>query len=106
MLPGVTGIVGVQPANGDYGWIRLRLDDLGLNQPFGAPLANGPLGDGLNYADKITVIDWAYEDSGAAIHAGATGQTVPEPSSLALLAAGALGLGAFRVRKAQRTAAR
>jgi hypothetical protein len=100
--PGATGIVGVQLRSGDYGWIRLRVDDLGLNQPFSTILAGagGAIGNGLNYPDKITVIDWAYEDSGAAIHAGA----VPEPSSLALLAAGAAGVSAFRRRKAAKTA--
>lgn len=97
---GVTGIAGVQLASGNYGWIRLKLEDLGLNQPF-ATLLGAPLGDGQNYADKITVIDWAYEDNGAPIHAGDNGQTVPEPSALALLAAGAAGIGAFRRRKAE-----
>ena len=101
---GVTGIAGVKLANGDYGWIRLRLDDLGLNQPFSTLLGGNSLGDGKNYPDKITVIDWAYDNSGATIHAGATGQAVPEPSSLALLAAGAMGISAFRRRKAAKTA--
>lgn len=95
-----TGIAGFKLSNGDFGWIRLKLEDLGLNQPFSDLLGGTPLGDGLNYPDKLTVIDWAYEDSGAAIHAGDTGQTVPEPSSLALLAAGATGISAFRRRKA------
>jgi hypothetical protein len=47
-----------------------------------------------------TIVDWAYEDSGAGILTGAG--IVPEPSSLALgcLAAGAAGLVAWRKRKA------
>jgi len=102
---GTTGFVGFRLTNGDYGWIRVRLDDTGLQQPFKDLLGSmglGPLGDGENYPDKLTVIDWAYDDSGAPIHVGdtgGTGGTAPEPSSLALLAAGALGLAAFRRRK-------
>ncbi len=43
---------------------------------------------------------WAYEDSGDSIFAGDMGTPiVPEPSSMALFAAGAAGLSAFRKRK-------
>lgn len=99
---GTTGFVGIRLGSGNYGWIRLRLDDLGLNQPFSTLLSGSPLGNGANYIDKLTVIDWAYETSGGAIAAGATSSAVPEPSSLALLAAGAAGLAAFRRRKVER----
>jgi hypothetical protein len=98
---GTTGFVGIQLGSGNYGWIRLRLDDLGPNQPFATTLAGGgllPIGNGQGYIDKVTVVDWAYDDSGAAIRAG----QIPEPGSLALLAAGAAGIGAFRRRKAAR----
>lgn len=63
-----------------YGWIALR----------------------INSSDLLTgdVLGWAYEDTGAAIAAGATtGAPVPEPSSLTLLAAGAAGLAALRRRR-------
>jgi hypothetical protein len=104
---GVTGVVGVKLGSGNFGWIRLKVEDLGLNQPFRDHLAltGGAPISGQGFGDKITVIDWAYENSGAAIHAGATGSPVgvPEPSALALLAAGAAGIGAFRRRKAERT---
>ncbi|MDP2430662.1 MAG: PEP-CTERM sorting domain-containing protein [Pseudomonadota bacterium] len=103
---GVTGFVGIKLASGNYGWIRLRLDDLGINQPF-STLLGAPLGAGLGFPDKITVIDWAYQTSGGAIQVGDTvSQTVPEPSSLALLAAGAAGLAAFRRRKTAQAEAR
>ena len=88
---GQIGFVGIQLASGNYGWIRLLIEDLGDNNPFGG--AGGLPGTG--YPDRITAIDWAYEDSGAPIYAGA----VPVPTPLALLAAGALGLAAFRRRK-------
>ncbi len=77
-----TAFMGVQfrDANNDvlYGWIRIT----------GGPTQGFP----------ATVVDWAYENSGAGILTGA----VPEPSSLALgcLAAGATGLAAWRKRKA------
>lgn len=59
-----------------YGWVRLSID---------------------NSAGTFTVHDWAYENSGAGIHAGA----VPAPGALGLLAAGATGLGILRGRKRQ-----
>lgn len=93
---GQKGIVGIQLASGNYGWIRLRIDDRGDNNPFveylGTPPA--PLLSGARYPDRITVIDWAYESiAGDPIEA-------PVPTPLALLAAGALGIAAFRRRKA------
>jgi hypothetical protein len=52
---------------------------------------------GASSGIPATIVDWAYESSGAGIATG----TVPEPSSLALgcLAAGAMGLAAWRRRK-------
>lgn len=78
-----SGFAGVQFADTGFqlhtGWLRLELH----NDANGAP-------------DKLTLIDWAYESvSGAPIHVA----DVPEPSSLALLAAGAAGLLAFRTRR-------
>jgi hypothetical protein len=64
--------------NPQFGWVRLRVDDQDMN----------------GFPDRITAVDWAYDDSGAAIQAGA----VPEPSSLGLLAAGAAGITAMRRR--------
>ncbi|MDQ6630679.1 MAG: PEP-CTERM sorting domain-containing protein, partial [Verrucomicrobiota bacterium] len=64
-------------ATGLFGWIRI---DAG-------PTAGFP----------ATIVDWAYENSGAGISAGA----VPEPTTLALgcLAAGAVGVSVWRKRK-------
>ena len=64
-----------------FGWIRLRVDDLDTN----------------TYPDRVTVVDWAFDDSGAPIPAG-----VPEPSCLGLLAAGAAGIAAMRRRSRSR----
>jgi hypothetical protein len=79
-----TAFMGVEFLNDSskplFGWIRIT----------GGPTAGFP----------ATIVDWAYEDSGAGILTGAG--IIPEPSSLALgcLAAGAAGLVAWRRRKA------
>ena len=96
---GTTGFVGIKLGNSDYGWIRLRLDDLGPNQPFNTYSGGSPAQDGHGWIDKATVIDWAYDNSGAPILSGAVG-VVPEPSEIELLAAGLAGIAALRRRKA------
>jgi hypothetical protein len=70
----------VHGGNPIFGWIRMTKGE-------NTPAAGEPSG--------INIVDWAYDDSGAQIAAGAV---VPEPSSLALLAAGAVGLMARRGR--------
>jgi len=92
--PTTTGIIGFKfnpaslngftPApNGtptNYGWLRLTTGTVG--------------------AGGGTVVDWAYESTPeTGIAAGAT-SSIPEPSALACLALGALGLGSLRRRKA------
>ena len=57
-----------------YGWVRVSVN---------------------NTAGTFTVHDWAYENSGAGIAAGA----IPAPGALGLFAAGASGLGLLRGRK-------
>lgn len=62
-----------------YGWIRVDID---------------------NQAGTFNIRDWAYEDSGAGILAGDTGNGfVPEPGALGLLAAGSAGLLSLRRRR-------
>ena len=65
-----------------FGWLRFSVEN--------SPLDGTPV--------KVTLIDWAYEDTGAAILAGQT-SAVPLPGSLGLLAMGASGIAAFRRRK-------
>jgi len=73
-----------------YGWV-------------GISLANGNLSSGNDFP-MLTVSGWAYDDSGAPIPMGATA-SVPEPSAAALLALGALTLGAAGVRSWRRNRA-
>jgi hypothetical protein len=81
---GTTAFMGIEFANASdqelYGWIRIT--------------------GGGTTGIPATIVDWAYDDSGAGILTGAG--TIPEPSSFALgcLAAGAFGLAAWRKRKA------
>lgn len=71
----VTGFMGFT-FNGNQGWMQLSLQADALGRP-----------------ETMTVIDWAYEDSGAPIAAGDIG-AVPEPGAagLLLMAMGAVGL--------------
>lgn len=64
-----------------YAWIQLAFEDR-------AP-TNGQ-------ADKVTIVDWAWEnEAGTGIEAG----NAPEPTPLALLAAGAVGIAGFRRKR-------
>jgi hypothetical protein len=80
---GDRGFMGFQTSQGYFGWMDLSLTNVG-DQTF-----NGV--DDL----QVNIHNWAYDNTGAGIPAGA----IPEPSSLALLAAGSVGLLARRRRK-------
>ncbi len=71
-----------------YGWVKVGL-------------SNGNLIDGVEAGPNVTIYGYAYDDSGATIVMGAT--SVPEPQPAALLALGALTLGAAGVRSWRRT---
>jgi len=81
---GTSGYIGVRfgpPGDQKYGWIA-----------FGA---NSDASVGI-------ITGWAHEDSGDPIHVGDTGgggEPIPEPSGLALLAAGAAGLASMRKKR-------
>ncbi|MBT8137134.1 MAG: PEP-CTERM sorting domain-containing protein [Gammaproteobacteria bacterium] len=81
-----TGFIGVQLASGNFGWIQVHVD-------FSfAPGNNG-----------VTILDWAYDDSGAAIRAGDTGAVAaPEPATNMLVGMGLLALGASGIRTLRR----
>jgi hypothetical protein len=69
---------------------------LGLSFASGANLYYGWVRVSVNQAAGTFIVhDWAYENSGAGIAAGA----VPAPGALGLFAAGASGLGFLRGRK-------
>jgi hypothetical protein len=69
---------------------------LGLSFASGANLYYGWVRVSVNQAAGTFIVhDWAYENSGAGIAAGA----VPAPGALGLFAAGASGLGILRGRK-------
>lgn len=85
----------VNGGNPVYGWVQIS------KTIAGDPPRGGPSG--------ITMVDWAYDDSGAAIAAGDTGASpVPEPTSLALMAAGAIGVlvrrGRVKLRRSETAA--
>jgi hypothetical protein len=92
-IKGMTGFAGFRFYTGTaggmplyhYGWIRVRWDDSVVLRY-------------KDFAQFLTVIDWAYNNIvGQPIHVGDT-QSVPEPSTLvlALLAAGVTGVQAWR----------
>jgi hypothetical protein len=85
---GVPGFAGFQLSNGDLGWVRLEWNDSTYH-------------DG--YPDHLIAIDAAYNDvAGQPILAGqGISAATPEPGSmpLALLAAGAIGIAAWKRRR-------
>lgn len=74
----------------DYGWMRVSFDPNAFS----------------HQQVSLTVIDWAYNDSGGSILTG-QGLPIPEPNTVALafLGAGAFGLALWRQQRRQKEAA-
>ena len=93
-LPGTTGFLAFEfklGATQEYGWARLT----------NIPNSNGRGGNTSNVND-IKIVDLAYSDSPNFL----TGQTaVPEPATAGLLALGAAGVLAMRVRRNRKAVA-
>ena len=94
--PGFFGSMAYGGVNPNAQFVNASDKYLGLSFSSGANLYYGWVRVSVNNAAGTFVVhDWAYENSGAGIVAG----TVPAPGALALLAAGAGGLGILRGRK-------
>ena len=72
-----SGFMGVQLDNGNFGWIQVKSG----SEP-----------------KSLTIVGWAYEDSGQHLTAGA----VPEPTSAMLMGLGLMAMGAAGVRELRR----
>lgn len=98
----------VQPVGNSFGFVLnsddnytgFRMTDETNGNAIYFGWARWHLGPALNDASR-TLIEYAYDNSGAAITVGA----VPEPGSLALLSIGAAGLVAYRRRQKKAKAA-
>jgi len=94
-LPGSIGYIGLRFSGGtgnvgtQFAWAKILFDGYG-------DAVNGPV------FSSLTILEWAYDDSGAPIRVGAV-SAVPLPSAagLMLLGLGSLGLTALRKRKQQ-----
>ena len=100
LIDGTSALGSYQAMQGQFtgttAYMGVEFHDSGNNLRYAwVQVAGGPT---LGF--PATIIDWAYEDSGAGILAGDF-TPVPEPSTLALgfLSAGALGVAAWRKRK-------
>jgi hypothetical protein len=103
--PGYYGLMFDWSANHDhylYGWVQLA--DFRTIDFYPPPELLPPGIDPEQFKQTVpalTLVDWAYQnDPDVAIGAGeGRAASVPEPSTLSLLAMGALGLAAWRSRK-------
>jgi hypothetical protein len=78
------------PGAGEYGWIQLSFS---ITDAAGGSGTLGP---------NLTIVDFAFDDTGAKLAAGATTQptdTAPEPDTFALTGIAALALGAAGLRR-------
>lgn len=66
-----------------YGWAKASVERFGASDI------------GL----RLSIFEWAYDDTGAAIKVGATGVPTPATPLLTLLGLGAIGVSAYRRRR-------
>jgi len=96
----VLGVAGPWPSDNSTAYLGFSFQDLSSNTHYGWAQIQTQVDEA---SDSFTVVNYAYQsDPNTSILAGDTG-AVPEPSSVALVGLGAIGLVVLRRRRAARS---